>query len=317
MAVGIIILNYNNAVDTVHCIDSIETHNTAPIKFILVDNGSREEHIRSLDTYIQSRFRDDCLRTSPDQETGRLPKMTFLLNPENSGYARGNNLGLALAARDEEITHILLLNNDILFVEDILPKLLEDAQRLDHCGIITPLLVRKDLVTVDYCVAKRFISNWNIMVPFLLHNRNWHGWISKNAEKQLAWTRCPELLETGESFPIDYSSGSCLFSPKSVLLEIEGLDPGTFLYYEEIILYKRLKKAGYQNYCDPGIRIVHLGGSSTRMSDNAFLQRCNLESADLYFRKYGDCTLAQRIVWALTKASWKLRLLYKNKKKSL
>ena len=44
------------------------------------------------------------------------------------------------------------------------------------------------------------------------------------------------------------------------------------------------------------------------MSDNSFLQRCNLESADVYHRKYGNCTLAQKAVWGLTKAAWHLRL---------
>ena len=75
--------------------------------------------------------------------------------------------------------------------------------------------------------------------------------------------------------------------------------------------FKRLCRIGLRNYCDPRVQVIHLGGHSTRMSDNLFLQRCNLESADLYFRKYGDCTPVQRMVWALTKASWKIRFFLK------
>ena len=77
---------------------------------------------------------------------------------------------------------------------------------------------------------------------------------------------------------------------------------------------QRLCRIGLRNYCDPRVQVIHLGGHSTRMSDNLFLQRCNLESADLYFRKYGDCTPVQRMVWALTKASWHMRLAVKSLK---
>ena len=36
MSTGILILNYNNAADTIHCIDSIRQFNTAPVKYIVV-----------------------------------------------------------------------------------------------------------------------------------------------------------------------------------------------------------------------------------------------------------------------------------------
>ena len=191
---------------------------------------------------------------------------------------------------------------------------MEDASRLDRCGIITPTLLKRNGKTIDYCFARKFVSNWNIMLPFLLHNRNRKGRLTKNARKQNLLSIQPDLLQKGEVFPIDYPSGSCFFCTKEALQEIKGFDPGTFLYYEEIILYKRLCRIGLRNYCDPRVQAIHLGGHSTRMSDNLFLQRCNLESADLYFRKYGDCTPVQRMVWALTKASWHMRLAVKSLK---
>lgn len=40
MKTALIILNYNNYEDTINCIESVETHNTASIKYIVVDNGS-------------------------------------------------------------------------------------------------------------------------------------------------------------------------------------------------------------------------------------------------------------------------------------
>lgn len=310
---AILILNYNNAEDTIHCIRSIEEHNTAPVKYVVVDNGSTKEGvIATIDAFLEEQFSDDYLKQAIDQvPNGPLHHANLLLNPENSGYAVGNNKGLEWVFQDPEVNGILLINNDVLFTEDILPRLQDDFGRLDRCGLITPLLRKKDGKRVDGSCARRFVSNWNLMVPFLLHNRNWHHWLSKNMAKQIIFRERPELIQQDSPFKIDYPSGSCLYVEKDLFQRIGAFDPGTFLYYEELILFRKLQSVNRQNYCDPTVSVIHLGGNSTRMSDNSFLQRCNLDSADLYFRKYGNCSFLQRAVWALTKISWKFRLSLK------
>lgn len=315
MTTGILILNFNHAAATVNCIESIEQFNTAPVKYIVVDNGSTKEGtVETLDAWFRECFTDDYVSCMADQmPDGPLPRVTFVRNPVNGGYAVGNNIGLEQAYKDPEITDILLLNNDILFIEDIIPTLKADADAAEKCGLITPLLYTKGCKELDDCCARKFIGNWNLMVPFLLHRRNWHGWISKSIRKQKYLTLHPELLDRTEPFPIDFPSGSCMFIPKESIREAGGFDPDTFLYYEEVILYKRLKAVGCQSYCDPRLRVHHLGGSSTKMSAKAFLQKCNLESADVYFRKYGNCTPAQKLVWSLTRAAWRFRLKMKQR----
>lgn len=310
MFTGIIILNYNNTSDTIKCIASIEQFNSAPVKYIVVDNHSTEKDTESiLQEAFKGWFGDSCLKSAeePQGETV-LPKVTFLLNQENSGYARGNNYGLRWAYHDPEISSILLLNNDVLFVEDIIPRLKEDSIACPDCGFITPLLIKRDWKSIDHCCARKFVSNWNLMVPFLVHNRNRHKLMTKAEHKQRYILQNPDLLKSDKPFPIDYPSGSCLFIKKDILERIDGFDPETFLYYEEIILYKKLKAIGIQNYCDPQIRVIHLGAKSTGMADNSFLQKCTLDSADVYYRKYGECTPAEKFVWVLTKSSWKIRL---------
>lgn len=316
MITGILILNFNNAADTTRCIDSIELYNTAPVKYIVVDNGSTKEGtVEELDAYFKDRFNGSYISCPVDSLLkGPLPKVTFVRNPFNSGYAVGNNIGLNQAYRDSEITDILLLNNDILFIEDIIPTLKEDASSVEKCGLITPLLLNRTGKDIDDCCARKFVGNWNLMVTFLLHRRNLHGWITKASRQRELLVLQPELIQENQPFPIDYPSGSCLFIPKETMRKAEGFDPETFLYYEELILYKKLKALGCQCFCDPRIHVIHLGGKSTRMSEKAFLQKCNLESADVYFRKYGDCTLAQKAVWALTKATWRIRLALKELK---
>ena len=316
MSTGILILNFNHPAATIDCIDSIERYNTAPVKYIVVDNGSTKEGtVDALDNYFKERFKGNYATCATDTLLdGPLAKVTFVRNPVNSGYAVGNNIGLRQAYKDPEITDILLLNNDILFVEDIIPTLKDDALSVEKCGLITPLLLNRTGKEIDDCCARKFVGNWNLMVIFLLHRRDLHGWITKASRKRELLVLQPDLAKETHPFPIDYPSGSCLFIPKETMREAEGFDPDTFLYYEELILYKKLKALGCQCYCDPRIHVIHLGGRSTRMSEKAFLQKCNLESADVYFRKYGNCTLAQKVVWALTKTAWRLRLALKELK---
>ena len=315
MTTGIIILNFNNADATIHCICSFEEFNSRPVKYIIIDNGSADGSIERLDGFFRSRYEGDYLKSGIEDRPGRisLPKVSFLLNPRNDGYAVGNNKGLTWAYSDDEITRILLVNNDILFTEDILPRLEEDMQILPSVGIITPLLLKRDGKTVDSCCARRFVSNRNLMVPFLLHNRDIFGWITENSRKQHILATNPELLDAGMAFPIDYPSGSAMYFKKSTFSEIDGFDDRTFLYYEELILYKKLKEKGLRSYCDPTIRAIHLGGDSTRLSDNSFLQRCNLESADIFFRHYGNLSSAERVAWAVIRKSWVFRLWLKKK----
>ena len=50
---ALIILNYNNYEDTINCIKSVEQYNTAPIKYVIVDNGStRHECIAKLSGFL-------------------------------------------------------------------------------------------------------------------------------------------------------------------------------------------------------------------------------------------------------------------------
>lgn len=313
MMTAVLILNYNNADDTINCIRSIERFNTSPIKYVVVDNGStRPGTVEAIDTFLREQFPEAYQQRHIDTfPKEKLRHSNLLLNPVNSGYAVGNNKGLDWVFQDSDISGVLLLNNDILFKEDILPRLQEDSRTLERCGVITPLIYQKDGESVDSCCARKFVSNWRIMVPFALHNRDLFGWITRNSARQ---TVLPERIrENRAPFPVDYPSGSCLYIDKDLFQSIGAFDPRTFLYYEEIILYKKLEAIGRQSYCDPSISVIHLGGSSTRMSDNSFLQQCNLDSADIFLRQYGKMTLPQRLAWAMIRKSWELRLWLKKR----
>jgi GT2 family glycosyltransferase len=65
-----------------------------------------------------------------------------------------------------------------------------------------------------------------------------------------------------EQTDVDQLMGACLLVRKSVLEEVGVLDEDFFMYYEEVDLCFRIKRAGYRVVFVPEAAIVHLGGRS-------------------------------------------------------
>ena len=312
MFTGIIILNYNNAKDTMNCILSFERHNTVPVKYIIVDNGSTNPNtVTELDAFFSSTFEDKYSKISEESGAcGELASVTFIVKRKNDGYARGNNKGLKLAFSDETIDSILLVNNDILFIEDIVPTLINKTKLLSKPGMVSPLLFKRDEKRIDYNCARYRQSNWGIILPLFWHNHKREKIRQFRDSEKILLVHPEYLLE--QSFPIDLPSGSCMFARKEVFQEAQGFDESTFLYFEEGILAAKLSRLGYVNYCIPGIHAVHLGASTTSRSKDIFLQKCMLESANCYLTKYGQMTFSQWFVWQITRLGWWMTFAYKD-----
>lgn len=293
--VALIILNYNNWEDTINCIESVERYNTAAIKYIVVDNGStREGAPQALDRYLKERFTEQYCKVE-EREVGatRLNRITFLASKVNDGYARGNNKGLKLAYGDDEINKVMILNNDVLFVEDIIPRLVQLQQEITGCAIISPILYKKDLEAIDYNCARRNHTDWEIINTYLLWYRDLFGYISRTTRKRLMLKENPDLMRL-PFFEIELPSGSCMLIDKALLREIGGFDPNTFLYFEENILYKKIQNAGKKNYLVPTLKCIHLGASSTSKSSHPHMVKSGMNSAAYYLRTYCQLNMAQR-----------------------
>lgn len=120
--VSVIVLAWNRWSLTRRCLASIaRTTDPGNADVILVDNGSEDGTV----------------------EAGlEFPWLRVIRLPENLGYVRGNNAGLAHADPDSDV---VLLNNDVVFEE---PGWLEKLQGAAHLhpgtGIVAPRLVLPD-----------------------------------------------------------------------------------------------------------------------------------------------------------------------------
>jgi GT2 family glycosyltransferase len=101
--VALIVVNWNNASDTVRCLDSVAALRTAVWRTYVVDNSSSDG--------------------SPHVIRRRHPSAHVLASARNRGYAGGFNLARTRAL-EADVSHLWLLNNDTLVDPDSLDELL-------------------------------------------------------------------------------------------------------------------------------------------------------------------------------------------------
>ena len=309
---AIVILNYNNYEDTFNCIESIEKYNTVPAKYFVVDNASpREGVVEAMDNYFGNHFINNYIKVdSGCALKSTYPKLTFIVSDSNGGYAQGNNLGLRYALDDPEVGFVMILNNDVLFVEDIISELTKMVTKLPDCGIISPVLYKKDLKGLDYNCARKAMTFRQAILLNLTMGKPWFGIKKKIDEEQYILKQKPDAISK-EYVAIDYPSGSCMLATKSLWKEIEGFDPNTFLYYEEAILFCKTSMIGKQNYLVPAVKCIHLGASSTSKAISPMQTKLASKSKRYYMLNYFKANWLQRFFLRFTLAVGQLALYVK------
>jgi GT2 family glycosyltransferase len=116
---AIIIINWNKAEDTLHCLYTISRWSELKAEVIVIDNGSSQEDL-SLLLNAESRFQ-------------------LIINETNRGYAGGNNAGITNAL-DKGFPYIMLLNSDATISESCVKQLLECMEHSPDLGVVGPLL---------------------------------------------------------------------------------------------------------------------------------------------------------------------------------
>ena len=278
-SVAVIILQYGNSEATLNCIRSVEQYNSYPIKYIVVDNASPLEEDREKLVAAMKQISDDDVSVVSDNDIPSkiLPKATIVLSEKNDGYARGNNKGLKFAYADEEIKYILILNNDTLFVEDIIPQLVHDIETVENCALVSPLMYKKDLVSID-----RFCARYE-------------GRVRDTIVYNLLLFHIPDYIKRATFIPVKYGSGlkvvelisgSCIMCRKDLFEQIGSFDPNTFLYCEENILWEKIKLTGKVNYIDTDLKCIHLGAATTSKHFSKHLIQESFRSQNYFVKNY-------------------------------
>ncbi len=118
-AVTAIVLNWNNAPDTLACLASLAQQDY-PHRVLVVDNGSSDDSV--------ARIRAE------------RPEVAILETGENLGYAGGNNAGIRHALA-QGADWVFILNNDVTLDPACLGELVRATVAEPGAGIVGPLVL--------------------------------------------------------------------------------------------------------------------------------------------------------------------------------
>ena len=161
----------------------------------------------------------------------KFPNIAVIENSENLGYCEGNNVGLKKAQGD----FVAVLNPDTLVEPNWLNELL-DAYQKNGSGFYQP----KFLAITDHSML---LSTGNMIQIFGFGFSR-----SKGNRDTLKY----EKLEQ-----IDYASGTCLFTSRSIIEKIGFFEPFLFAFHDDLELCWRGAISGINSFYVPKSIVYH------------------------------------------------------------
>ena len=261
--IGVIVINYHSEERTIAFVKNELSKISSDYAVVIVDNGSTDESRNRLLEAFKA-FHDQCVFVAPSDE--------------NLGFAKGNNLGAAIAINQFNPDLLLFANNDIVLSScDVVDKMAARLSSFPGVGEIGPKVIGLD---GELQSPEPFMTFWRRHISVYWSNLIiGKGKKSKNYLKEYARNAC-------EGFHYRLS-GSFFMVKVSAWEECGGMDPNTFLYAEEMILSERLKKIGQKVYYYPEVSVIHEHGATTlKFYQKTKIRAMVFESECYYYKKY-------------------------------
>jgi GT2 family glycosyltransferase len=223
------------------------------LSIVIVTHNSREPVERCLESL--NRFPPRCsfetividnasCDGTPEMVADRFPRVGLVANPDNRGYSRGVNQGIALASG----AGFLVLNPDIVVGEGAIDRLVEFMESTPDAGIMGAKLVYPDGALQYSC--RSFYT-----VSALILRRTFLGKLFPRAEA----LRQHLMLDYDHATPraVDWVVGACMLVRREALEQVGAMDERFFLYFEDIDWCYRMKNRGWSVYYVPDSVMVH------------------------------------------------------------
>ncbi|WP_296381960.1 glycosyltransferase family 2 protein [Winogradskyella sp.] len=266
MKLSVIILNYNVRYFLELCLKSVEAAiQGVDAEIIVVDNNSPD---------------DSC-----DMVKQLFPSVRLIENKENSGFSKGNNIGVAQAKGE----YLCILNPDTVVAEDTFTKLIAFADTKDNLGIVGCQLI--DGKGKFLPESKRNIPSPKVALKKLLgDDKSYYA-------NQLA------IDSIGN---VEILVGAFMFVQKDVYEAVGGFDEDYFMYGEDIDLSYKVLKAGYSNMYFGETTIIHFKGEST-LRDKKYAKRFYGAMQIFYKKHFKRNTIFNGLVWLGIKLAYGIR----------
>lgn len=231
-AICAIVVNWNGWRDTVACLASLFALGRPHLRVVVCDNASSDGSVAELENYLRERM----MRPG----AGVLSAHVLPL-PANLGYAGALNAGIAWARQRWTPRGFWLLNNDVEAQPGALEALVAAHASVPRAGICGSVLLDWDAPDRVQAVAGVY-----------------HRWLGVGSHDRLL------TADDGDvRLAVDYPVGASMYVSADYLDQVGPMDPGYFLYYEEMDWAERGRRQGYQPIVALRSRLRHKEGAST------------------------------------------------------
>lgn len=270
--VAFIILHYLTMSETVKSIENIKANiDTTDYHIVIVDNCSPNK----TGIALQETYQNDT-------------RVSVILNESNEGYARGLNKGIRFIRENYDCFFTVLMNNDIYLLDKFFYKKLQMEYRKSRFAVLGPMILSRN----GRCDTNPFREKMpersdieRIIVFYrkvLKNNKRYKYWWFQCKERVIG-TVYKKIVNVSEEKIKNFWDrqegivihGSIMVFSPAYFEHFEGLDPNTFMYAEEYVLYLHLKEKGLTEVYNPDILVMHAGSSSISIeaSQKAFDKR--------------------------------------------
>lgn len=190
---------------------------------------------------------------SADMVADEFPDVHLVRNTTNDGFAKGCNLGIAVATGE----HVLIHNADTEVYPDSIALLVAWLDEHPEYGAAAPRLVNADGSTQGGCMAFPGLAT-----PFYFGTPI-ERWFPESRELRRYFLRDWDHEDDRD---VDQPPAACFLVRRALLEESSGVGPfdeDLWLFFNDVDLSLRLAKAGHRTRFVHAARVMHHVGAST------------------------------------------------------
>jgi len=230
--ISVVIANWNRKNDTLETLHSLRESSLDRIllEVVVVDNGSTDGSSDAVEKFSQTATKDGF-------------SIVQVLNKENLGFCKGNNVGIKRAL-DGGADYLVLLNNDTVVEKNIFNNFMEVYLRNRNLGAISPKIYFAP--GFEFHKERYKKSDLGKVIWAAGGDIDWNNVYATN--------HGVDEVDTGQfdkAREIDFGTGACIFIPRNVIEKVGMLDENLFAYFEDADLCIRIKKAGWKIIYSP------------------------------------------------------------------
>lgn len=250
--ISFVIVTWNAKEYVTECLQSIRENCAVPAEVIVVDNDSQDG--------------------TPSRVREKFPEFRIVETGANLGFAKGNNVGIALARG----RYLFLVNSDVKILPGCVEKLISLMENNPDAGLVGPQMrgpdgnIRRSTM--------RFPTLWNSLCRALAldsafpRSRCFAGYLMGDFDHR-------------QSREVEILNGWFWVVRREAVRQVGGLDERFFMYGEDMDWCYRFHKAGLRNIFCAESASIHYGGASSALAPARFYveqQKANLQ----YCRKH-------------------------------